>query len=138
MKTVLLRFCAAVCVLGLVMGTALPNADAADLSIEVAPNVLNLASVGSWVTVHTNIAYGEVEYASVFLNNVPISWSKEDNRGQFVAKFVIDEVRKVVGDVEEGKTEDVKLTLVLTSFIDGPLQASDNVAVINVTEKKGR
>ena len=138
MKTALLRFCVAVCVLGLVMGVALPHANAADLTIEVAPNVLNLASVGSWVTVHTNIAYGAVVEASVILNGVPISWSKADNRGQFVAKFVIDEVRKVVGDVGPGKTEDVTLTLELTTIAGDVLVASDNVAVINVTEKKGR
>ena len=58
-----------------------PNALAFELTIEVAPNVLNLQSSGYIVTVHTDIAYGQVDAHSVHLNGVPINSWKADNRG---------------------------------------------------------
>jgi hypothetical protein len=63
------------------------------IEIEVAPKTLNIENEGQWITVHTDIAYGAVVGASVSLNEIPISWSKSDNQGNFVAKFVMDEVK---------------------------------------------
>lgn len=63
------------------------------ITIQVSPNVLNLNNSGEWVTIHTDIAYGLVVEASVTLNEVPISWSKSDNQGNFVAKFVIGDIK---------------------------------------------
>ena len=66
------------------------------IEIEVAPKTLNIENEGQWTTVHTDIAYGAVVGASVSLNEIPISWSKSDNQGNFVAKFVMDEVKTLV------------------------------------------
>ena len=68
-----------------------------DIQIDVAPNVLNIQSQGEIVTVHTDIAYSAVVGASVFLNGVAIEYWKADARGNFVAKFVMDEIKTLDG-----------------------------------------
>jgi hypothetical protein len=67
------------------------------IQINVAPNVLNIQSQGEIVTVHTDIAYSAVVGATVFLNGVAIQWWKADARGNFVAKFVMDEIKTLDG-----------------------------------------
>ena len=57
-----------------------------EITIDVAPNVLNLQNQGEVVTVHTDIGYGEVSASVVYLNGVLINSWKADNRGYFVAK----------------------------------------------------
>ena len=68
-----------------------------DIEIDVSPNVLNIQSNSTIVTVHTDIAYSLVVGASVFLNGVAIDWWKSDDRGNFVAKFVSDEIKTLDG-----------------------------------------
>ena len=63
------------------------------ISIKASPNVLNLLNKGEVVTVHTDIAYSLVEGATVTLNDVEISHWKADNRGNFVAKFVMQDIK---------------------------------------------
>ena len=60
-----------------------------EIEIDISPNVLNIGSSGTVVSVHTNIAFSAVDGASCYLNGVALDWSKSDNRGQFVAKFDI-------------------------------------------------
>ena len=74
----------------------------ADIQIDVAPNVLNIQSQGAIVTVHTDIAYSVVVGATVFLNEVAIEWWKADARGNFVAKFVMDEIKTLDGLIIDG------------------------------------
>ena len=74
----------------------------ADIQIDVAPNVLNIQSQGAIVTVHTDIAYSAVVGASVLLNDVAIEWWKADARGNFVAKFVMDEIKTLDGLIIDG------------------------------------
>ena len=64
-----------------------------EISIEVAPSTLNIESMGQVVTVHTGIAFSSVEGGTVTLNGLEISWWKADNQGNFVAKFVMSEVK---------------------------------------------
>jgi hypothetical protein len=64
-----------------------------DIIIDVAPNTLNLGSQGQVVTVHTDIGYSVVAGSTVTLNNVAISHWKADNRGYFVAKFLMDSIK---------------------------------------------
>ena len=71
--------------------------DVENIQIQVSPNVLNIGSKGEVVTVHTDLPYSIVVGASVFLNGVPISWWKSDDRGYFVAKFDIDKVKYEAG-----------------------------------------
>ena len=85
-----------------------------EILIDPAPQTLNIQSEGEVVTVHTDIAYAAVDVHSVFLNGIQIHSWKADNRGNFVAKFLMDEVKqldgliigdyntlKLVGDTEE-------------------------------------
>ena len=76
-----------------------------DIQIDVAPNVLNIESESTVVTVHTDIAYGDVVGSSVFLNGVSIFYWKADARGNFVAKFVSDDIKTLdglnIGDYNE-------------------------------------
>jgi hypothetical protein len=68
-----------------------------EISIDVAPAVLNLQNNGQVVTVHTDIAYGEVDASTIYLNGVAINSWKADNRGNFVAKFLIDAIKSLDG-----------------------------------------
>lgn len=72
-------------------------AEEIEIAIDVAPNTLNIQSASTVVTVHTDIAYGDVAGATVDLNGVQISWWKADNQGNFVAKFNSDEVKSLEG-----------------------------------------
>ena len=68
-----------------------------EIEIDVSPNVLNIQSKSTIVTVHTDIAYSLVVGGSVFLNDVAIAWWKSDDRGNFVAKFDSDEIKTLDG-----------------------------------------
>jgi hypothetical protein len=85
-----------------------------DIEIDVSPNVLNIQSQSTIVTVHTDIAYNLVVGASVFLNGVAIDWWKSDDRGNFVAKFVSDEIKTLDGLITGGYN-----TLTLNGFTTG-------------------
>lgn len=85
-----------------------------DILIDVSPNVLNIQSQSTIVTVHTDIAYNLVVGASVFLNGVAIDWWKSDDRGNFVAKFVSDEIKTLDGLIIGGYN-----TLVLNGYTTG-------------------
>jgi hypothetical protein len=102
------------------------------INIDVAPNVLNIASSGTVVTVHTDIAYSAVDGASVFLNGVSIDWWKSDSRGQFVAKFDMEEVETLVTDhvLELG---DIELKLTGTTTDGVVFSGTQVIKVINVT-----
>lgn len=100
-----------------------------DIQIDVAPNVLNIQSEGEIVTVHTDIAYSAVVGGTVFLNGVPIEYWKADARGNFVAKFVMDEIKTldglIIGDYN---------TLVLIGYTtDGdPFIGEQEIKVIDI------
>jgi hypothetical protein len=68
-----------------------------NIDIKVSPNVLNILSKGEVVTVHTDIAYSLVVGSTVTLNDVEISHWKSDNRGNFVAKFLMEEIKGLEG-----------------------------------------
>jgi hypothetical protein len=106
---------AAVVVLSMVMvvGASI-QAQAFEIEIDVAPNVLNIQSESTVVTVHTDIAYSTVAGATVFLNGVAIDWWKADARGNFVAKFNSDEIKTLPG-LEIGAFN----TLTLCGFTTG-------------------
>jgi hypothetical protein len=103
-----------------------------DITIQVAPSTINIQSCGEVVTVHTNIAYSSVLGGSVTLNNVPISWWKADNQGNFVAKFEMIEVKALAdtGDLQvPGENE---LTLVGTTTDGATFIGTESITVINI------
>jgi hypothetical protein len=99
-----------------------------EIEIDVSPNVLNIQSNSTIVTVHTDIAYSLVVGASVYLNGVAIDWWKSDDRGNFVAKFMSDEIKTldglIIGDYN---------TLVLTGYdtYDESFIGTQDIMVIN-------
>lgn len=106
------------------------QSEAFEISIEVAPNVLNLQNSGEVVTVHTSIAFSSVTGGSVSLNGLPIDWWKADNQGNFVAKFVMDEVKALMANlVVPGENE---LTLVGYTTDGAEFTGTEFITVINV------
>jgi hypothetical protein len=108
-----------------------------EISIDVAPSTLNILSQGEVVTVHTSIAYSSVVGGTVTLNDLPISWWKADNQGNFVAKFLMSEVKALaeVGGLEvPGENE---LTLVGYTTDGAEFTGSQTITVINVSSAKG-
>jgi hypothetical protein len=67
------------------------------ITIEIAPSTLNIQSNGKVVTVHTDIAYSDIDVFSVYLGGVAINSWKADDRGYFVAKFLIDDIKTIDG-----------------------------------------
>ena len=103
-----------------------------EIEIDVAPNVLNIQSESVVVTVHTDISYSAVAGSSVFLNGVAINHWKSDARGNFVAKFLSDEIKTldglIIGDYN---------TLVLTGYttdddVSEAFKGEQDIMVIDV------
>jgi hypothetical protein len=95
-------------ILTLVLLCGAVTSHAFEITIDVAPNVLNLGSSGTVVTVHTDISYAEVEVGAndegrteLLLNDIPISWWKADNCGNFVAKFTMNDIKNLPLDIGE-------------------------------------
>jgi hypothetical protein len=101
------------------------------IEIQVSPNVLNLQNQGQVVTVHTEIAYFLVDAETVYMNGIEISSWKADNQGNFVAKFLMDEIVGLpleIGEYNELTLEGLKTDG--TSFT-----GTDQIMVINVSKK---
>jgi len=105
-----------------------------DIQIDVAPNVLNIQSQSTVVTVHTDIDYNLVVGSSVFLNGVAIDHWKADDRGNFVAKFLSEEIKTldglIIGDYN---------TLTLTGFTteeEAFIGTQDIMVVNNIPQGK--
>jgi len=124
-----------VVILVVVMSFVVVQGVCAETVIDVSPNVLNIQSKSTVVTVHTDIAYSIVIGASVFLNDVAIDWWKSDDRGNFVAKFMSDEIKTleglIIGDYN---------TLVLTGYTTDRetfIGTQDILVIDNVPEGAG-
>ena len=83
--------------LAIVMLAAPAAWSAEEITIEIAPSTLNIQSNGKVVTVHTDIAYSHIDVYTVYLEGVAINSWKADDRGNFVAKFLIDEIKGISG-----------------------------------------
>lgn len=101
------------------------------VSIQVAPNVLNLLSNGQVVTVHTDIAFSSVDAHTVLLNGVLISSWKADNRGNFVAKFLMEEIKDLELDLGELNT----LTLAGVTVAGESFSGSTEILVVKNVPK---
>jgi hypothetical protein len=104
------------------------------IDIQVSPSTLNLQNNGQVVTVHTEIAYSLVEAETVMMNGIEIDSWKADLQGNFVAKFLMDEIVGLpleIGDYNELTLEGVKT--------DGTtFTGTDMVMVIDVVQKGKR
>ena len=105
---------------------------AEEIGITVSPSTLYLESQGSWVTVHTDVAYGLVDTATLMLNGVPIAWTKVDNQGNLVAKFELDAVK----DIDIVEPPSAMLTLSGTLIGGADFSGTDEVKVVAPRRKK--
>ncbi len=99
-RTKMITGCCVLLLAGLLVSPAISHSF--EIEIDISPNVLNIQSEGTVVTVHTDIAYWAVNVHSVFLNDVYIQSWKADNQGNFVAKFSMETVKElpelIIGD----------------------------------------
>jgi hypothetical protein len=101
------------------------------IEIQVSPSTLNLQNNGQVVTVHTEISYSLVVAETVSMNGIVIDSWKADLQGNFVAKFVMEEI---VGlPLEIGDYND--LTLDGTKTDGTTFTGTDQVLVIDVVQK---
>ena len=103
-----------------------------EIGIEVAPNTLNIQSEGQVVTVHTTIKYFEVDHDNVFLNGIEISSWKADNRGYFVAKFLMSKVKALADTGELTVPGENTLTLVGYTTDEAEFTGTQTITVIDV------
>lgn len=100
LQTLMATACWGVAALALAALTIAPlrAADEQEIEIQCSPAVVNLSTTpnGNWFTVHTDIAYSAVAKATVELNGVPVKWTKSDQKGYLVAKFVLTDVRDIL------------------------------------------
>jgi Flp pilus assembly protein TadG len=100
------------------------------IAITVSPNVVNTSAKGQWVTIHAEIPYSAVATASVFVNGVPVDWTKSDNQGDLVAKFCLDNVLAVISPPS------ATLTLNGTTIGNVPFSGTDTVKVVTIGDKR--
>jgi hypothetical protein len=98
-----------------------------EIIIDVAPNVLNIQREGHLVTVHTDIVYGEVDVFTVYLNGVAINSWKADNRGYFVAKFLMSDIEGLPLEIDDLN----KLQLVGATTADESFCGVQEILVVN-------
>ena len=98
------------------------------ITIDVAPAVLNLQNQGEVVTVHTDVAYGHVIGSTVYLNDIPIKSWKSDDRGNFVAKFYMEDVKDLPLNIGEMNT----LTMVGLLIDGSTFTGSQAIKVIEI------
>jgi len=103
-----------------------------EITIQVSPSTLNIQSMGEVVTVHTNIAYNSVSGGTVTLNDIPISWWKADNQGNFVAKFLMSEVKALADTGGLAVPGENELTLIGWTTEGTEFFGVQTITVINV------
>ncbi len=109
-----------------------------EIGIDVAPSVLNIQSQGNVVTVHTTISYGSVDHDNVYLNGIEIASWKADNRGYFVAKFLMSEVKALVDNGDLEVPADYEIELVGYTNDGAEFSGSQTITVINVIPEGGK
>lgn len=110
------------------------QSQALEITIDVSPNVLNIQSIGLCVTVHTNIAFGDVDASTVYLNDVLLSSCFADNRGNFVAKFDMNEIKSLPLVIDAYNT--FKMVGVATS--GEPFEGTQDIMVIDRIPSGGK
>lgn len=94
-----------------------------EILIQLSPATLILDSPGTWVTVHADIAYSDVDSATLTMNGVELVYSKSDNRGQLVVKFARADVQDIVAPPE------ALLTLTGLTVSGEPFSGSEMIRV---------
>jgi hypothetical protein len=103
-----------------------------EIAIDVAPATLNIQSQGQVVTVHTSISYSSVDHDNVYLNGIEINSWKADNQGNFVAKFLMTEVKALADSGDLDVPGENTLTLIGYTTEGTEFTASQVITVIDV------
>lgn len=103
-----------------------------EIDIDVAPATLNIPSETQVVTVHTSISYGSVDHDNVYLNGIVIESWKADNQGNFVAKFLMTEVKALADTGALTVPGENTLTLKGYTTDGAEFVGSETITVINV------
>ncbi|MBW1784627.1 MAG: hypothetical protein JRL30_28265 [Deltaproteobacteria bacterium] len=103
-----------------------------EIAIDVAPNTLNIQSQSQVVTVHTSIGYSSVDHDNVYLNGILINSWKADNQGNFVAKFLMEEVKALADSGDLTVPGENILTLVGFTTDGAEFTGSRAITVINI------
>jgi len=130
-KTLLLKTSMVMLIAGFLFSMPLFTFSQEVIDIQVSPSTLNLQNNGQVVTVHTEIAYSLVVAETVSINGIEIDHWKADDCGNFVAKFLMEEIIGLpleIGDYNDFTLEGTKTDG--TTFI-----GTDQVMVINVVKK---
>lgn len=102
------------------------------IEIQFSPNILNIQSSGSVVTIHTDISFSAVLASGVSMNGVDIQSWKADSRGFFVAKFNMDSIK----DLEELEIDAYNTFTLEGTKTDGTtFSGTEDVLVINKVPK---
>ena len=109
--------------IGFGVGSALSE----EISIMISPSTISLSSEGECVTVHADIPYAGVVFASLFLNDVKVVSIKTDNQLDLVAKFALDSVKNILSP---GSATLVLSGVVVTPEGDQPFFGSDTIKVV--------
>ena len=94
-----------------------------EVPIQVSPATLVLDSPGTWVTVHAEIAYGDVVDATLTMNGVELTYAKSDNCGDLVVKFERADIQNIVSPPE------ATLTLTGMTVSGDPFSGSETITV---------
>jgi hypothetical protein len=135
----ILSACSACALTGLFVATILFGLGAApavaqdNVTIQVSPSTLVLASIGDWVTVHAAISFGAVKSETIVLtcDRCTISLSPDvvyaDNHGELVAKFARETVKGILEPITAQTT--VEFTLSGEKTDGGTFSGSDAIEV---------
>lgn len=98
------------------------------IDIQFSPNVLNIQSNGTVVTIHTDIPFSAVLASGVSMNGVDIQSWKADSQGFFVAKFNMDAIK----DLEELEINEYNTFILEGTKTDGStFSGTEDVLVID-------
>lgn len=96
---------------------------ALEVAIQISPASIEMDSVGTWVTVHADIPYSDVDGSTLTMNGVSPAAVKVDSRGDLVVKFDRPDVVAVVSPPE------ATLTLSGLTVTGEPFSGSSTVPV---------
>jgi hypothetical protein len=85
-----------ICVLCVLLVAGVAQSDGLVISMRVSPDVIVIASDGTYITVHARIPFDQVDISTVALNGVPLAHQKADDLGYFVGKFASAPVKETV------------------------------------------
>lgn len=105
-----------------------------EIGVDVAPRIINVDGKAPSFVVHTDLAYGLVDPATVVLNGVPISRWKMDSLGNFDA---IVRLGDIVAELEPGRHNLFLLEGMTRTEPPEPFWGAEEVLVVEQRDGSG-